>query len=197
MPRLLRRLQPPHDPAEAGASLVARAQCDPQAFAALYDRYFEPVYRYCYHRLGSREAAEDATSQVFLQVLAALPRYQEGGTFRSWLFTIAHNQIANRERERWPDRALDIVGEHADPSPLPEELALAADEHRALAAAITMLPRDQRRVIELRLAGLTGREIAQMLGRSHPAVKMLQLRAVERLRDLLDGSAMGREAHDA
>lgn len=83
MPRLLRRLQPHHDPAETEATLVAKAQCDPQAFADVYNRYFEPIYRYCYHRLGDREAAEDATSQVFLQVYVALPRYQEAGTFRS------------------------------------------------------------------------------------------------------------------
>lgn len=197
MPRLLRRLQPHHDPAETEATLVAKAQCDPQAFADLYDRYFEPIYRYCYHRLGDREAAEDATSQVFLQVYVALPRYQEAGTFRSWLFAIAHNQIVNRGRERRPDQTLDAAGEHSDPAPLPEDLALAADEHRELAAAIAKLAPDQQKVIELRLAGLTGPEIARMLGRSHAAVKMLQLRAVERLRDYLDVSAMSKEAHDA
>lgn len=74
---------------------------------------------------------------------------------------------------------------------------MAADEHRELAAAIAKLAPDQRKVIELRLAGLTGPEIARMLGRSHAAVKMLQLRAVERLRDYLEVSAMSKEAHDA
>jgi RNA polymerase sigma-70 factor (ECF subfamily) len=197
MPRLLRQLHAIDDPAEADATLVAHAQCDPDAFAAIYDRYFDPVYRYCYHRLGSREAAEDATSQVFLKVLAALPHYREGGTFRSWLFTIAHHQVVNRHRERRPDWPLDAANEHPDPMPLPDDLAEAADERPALAAAVAKLPPDQRRVIELRLAGLTGPEIAHLLNRSHAAVKMLQLRAVERLRDLLDVSAMNMEAHDA
>ncbi len=196
MPGLLRRLQPAQEPAASEPDLVAQARSDREAFAALYDRYFDPVYRYCYHRLGSREAAEDATSQIFLQVLTALPRYQEVGTFRSWVFTIAHNVITNRVRARHPNEPLETAREQADPGPLPEELALAADEQRALAAGVATLPPDQRRAVELRLAGLTGPEIARVLGRSHAAVKMLQLRAVDRLRTQLGGGAGTEEAPD-
>ena len=57
--------------AETEADLIARATHDSQAFAFLYRRYLDPVYRYCYHRLGSKEAAEDVTSQVFSKVLGA------------------------------------------------------------------------------------------------------------------------------
>ena len=64
------------------ALLVARAQRDPAAFSPLYEAYFDPVYRYCYHRLGSWEAAEDATSVIFTNALAALPRYRAGGGAR-------------------------------------------------------------------------------------------------------------------
>ena len=196
MPGLLRRLQPIQEPATE-AVLVAQARRDPQAFAALYDRYFDAVYRYCSHRLGSPEAAEDATSQVFLQVLTALPRYQEGGAFRSWLFTIAHNVVINRSRAHRPSESLEAASEHADPAPTPEEIAMAADEQQSLTAVIAMLPADQRRAVELRLAGLTGPEIARVLGRSHAAVKMLQLRAVDRLRQHLGVGAVTEEAHDA
>ena len=52
------------------AVLAARAAGDPAAFAPLYARYVRPIYRYCYRRLGTHEAAEDATSQVFAKVLA-------------------------------------------------------------------------------------------------------------------------------
>ncbi len=197
MPGLLRRLQPVQEPSTADAAVVAQARCDPQAFVALYDRYFDAVYRYCYHRLGSPEAAEDATSQVFLLVWTALPRYQEVGTFRSWLFAIAHNVVANRARARRPDEPLAKARDHPDPAPMPEDLALAADEHRALAAGLATLPPDQRRAVELRLAGLTGPEIARVLGRSHAAVKMLQLRAVDRLRTHLGVGAVTEEASDA
>lgn len=197
MPGLLRRLHPTQEPAASESLLVEQARDDREAFAALYARYFDPVYRYCYYRLGSREAAEDATSQIFLQVLTALPRYQEVGTFRSWLFTIAHNVVTNRARARRPSEPFATARQHADPAPLPEELALAADAQRALAAGVATLPPDQRRAVELRLAGLTGPEIARVLGRSHAAVKMLQLRAVDRLRTHFGVGAVTEEAPDA
>ena len=175
---------------ESDETLVARAQQDPGAFAPLYDRYFDPVYRYCHVRLGNRAEAEDATSLVFARALGALPRYR-AGSFRSWLFAIAHNAVANHHRGRRPTRPLDEASEVEDAAPgvRPEAAVLAAEERRALRAALDGLSPDQRRVVELRLAGLSGPEIAQALGRSHPAVKMLQLRAVDRLQALLGADA--------
>ncbi len=164
--------------------LVAAAQADRQAFAPLYDRYVDPVYRYCLRRLGSREAAEDATGQVFAKALAALPTYRDR-SFRGWLFTIAHNVVSDTRRQRWPAAPLAGAEDRADPAPTPEEAALAADEGRALRALLVQLPADQRRIVELRLAGLSGVEIARVLGRSEGAIKMLQFRAVARLRVLL------------
>jgi RNA polymerase sigma-70 factor, ECF subfamily len=167
---------------EAGEpELVARARLDPRAFGPLYDRYAERVYRYCHRRLGGREAAEDATAQTFARALAGLPGFR-GGSFAAWLFAIAHNVCANARRDARADRPLESAGEVADVAPSPEELAVAADDGRALRALLAGLPADQRRVVELRLAGLTGAEIAEVLGRSLASVKMLQVRALARLR---------------
>src|SRR4051812_26148265 len=58
-------------------ALVAAAQVDRAAFAPLYQRYADPVFRFCYRRLGDRALAEDATSRVFERVLAALSRYRQ------------------------------------------------------------------------------------------------------------------------
>jgi len=165
------------------AMLVACAKADRRAFAPLYARYLDPVYRYCYRRLGSKEAAEDATSQVFAKALTALPSYRDG-SFGGWLFAIAHNVVADgyRRAALRSHRPLDAVGEPLDAGPSPEDLAVAADERRSVRSLLAELPTDQRRVVELRLAGLTGAEIASALERSIPAVKMLQLRAMTRLR---------------
>jgi len=187
------------DPDEAEALLVARAKADRHAFAPLYARYLDSVYRYCYRRLGSKEAAEDATSLVFAKALTSLPAYRDG-SFGGWLFAIAHNVVADgyRRAARRSDRPLDAVGEPLDDRPSPEELAVAADERRSVRALLAELPADQRRVVELRLAGLTGAEIAAALARSVPAVKMLQLRAMTRLRQRLgvDASGNPRETDD-
>ncbi len=170
------------------ADLVAAARANPAAFAPLYARYLQPVYRYCYLRLGERGAAEDATSEVFLKALAALPHYRDH-SFSGWLFTIAHNVVTDALRRRRPGASLDAAVEPADIEPTPEEAALTAEGQRALLA---LLPEDQRAVVALRLAGLSGTEIAHALGRSVGAVKSLQFRAMTRLRASLDVE----EAHD-
>jgi RNA polymerase sigma-70 factor (ECF subfamily) len=180
------------------ALLVARAQRDPAAFAPLYEAYFAPVYRYCYHRLGGWEAAEDAAGVVFANALAALPRYRNGGgagSFRSWLFAIAHNVVANRRREAGRSAVpLVAAGEIPDAGPSPEEAVLAVEAARSVHAVLDHLPPDQRRVLELRLAGLTDAEIGQVLGRSRGAVRTAQYRAVQRLRVLLQPEGEARDA---
>jgi RNA polymerase sigma-70 factor, ECF subfamily len=178
------------------ARVIALAKRDPRAFAPLYDRYFDPVYRYCYRRLGDREAAADATAQVFAKALAALPRYREDApSFRSWLFAIAHNVITDDLRARRPVAPMDAAAHVAATGPSPEELVLTDEAGSTVRALLAMLPPDQRQILELRLAGLTGPEIAAALGRSLGAVKIAQVRAFARLRATLEpvGAATGEE----
>jgi len=185
---LLRRRHPPERPipdCQPDAVLVAHARGDRDSFAALYDRYFDAIYRYCFVRLGSAERAEDAAHQVFVRALEAVDRYREVGRFRSWLFTIAHNVVATELTARSPGGSAVMMNHVVDPAAGPEADALAAVELHALRAALSRLPADQRQAIELRLAGLTGREIARELSRSHEAAKMLQQRALAHLRATL------------
>ena len=178
---------------------MALALHDRQAFGLLYDRYVGPVYRYCYGRLGDREEAEDATSLIFSRSLAALPTHR-GGSFRSWLFAIAHNVVINARRDAARHHPLTIILEAPDTGPRPEELAEAAERRRLVSDALALLPEEQRRVVELRMAGLTGPEVAAALGRSHDSVRTTQRRALARLRVLLGiaphaaGTAEGRHA---
>jgi RNA polymerase sigma-70 factor (ECF subfamily) len=173
---------------------VAQAKRDPGAFAPLYTRYVDPVYRYCYRRLGQPEAAADATAQVFAKALAALPHYREDApSFRSWLFAIAHNVIVDALRAHRPVAPLAAAAGVAAPEPSPEERALSAEVETTMHRLLAQLPAEQRQILELRLAGLTGPEIAAVLGRSLGAVKIAQVRAFARLRRALapDGAEGG------
>lgn len=174
-------------PEDEDAAQVALARHDRRAFAPLYARYAVPIYRYCYRRLGSHEAAEDATSQTFAQTLAALPRFRDG-SFRGWLFAIAHNVVADAHRRHRPAVTLDDAPEPTDPTPTPEEGALAAEQTRSVQSLLSQLSEDQRCIVELRLADLTGPEIARVLGKRPEAVKSAQFRAYARLRRLLGGA---------
>jgi RNA polymerase sigma-70 factor (ECF subfamily) len=187
-----------HEAPEPDADLVSRAQTDRAAFGLIFDRYAEPVYRYCYRRLGDRGAAEDATSHVFTKVLQALPTYRprEGTTFAAWLFVIAHNVSTDMVRRNRVHDPLDPDWDEVDLSPTVEETVVAMEEAHSVRGLLLRLPIDQRRAMELRLAGLTGPEIAGVLGRSHRAVKMLQFRAIGTLRTLLGVPSAPTERED-
>jgi RNA polymerase sigma-70 factor (ECF subfamily) len=204
--RSLASIRPPTPESPMAASrpdedawLVASAKVDPSAFAPLYTRYFDPVYRYCYRRLGSPDAAADACAQIFTKAIAALPGYREGqSTFRSWLFAIAHNVLIDEMRTRKPTTALEAALTVPDATASPEDAALSAEATQTIGELLAQLPPDQRRVMELRLAGLTGPEIAQALDRTLGSVKIAQVRAIARLRIAL-GVTMnpGEESRDA
>jgi RNA polymerase sigma-70 factor (ECF subfamily) len=172
------------------AALVALARRDPLAFAPLYQRYVAPVYRYCYRQTSDPDVAADLTAQIFTRALEALPRFTirdgTGGTFRSWLFAIAHNAVIDARRRHRPVVPLDDSHDRlADNERGPEDRAVLRDELHRLIAVLDRIPDSQRQIIELRLAGLTATEIATALGMSRPAVKAAQTRAYARLRALL------------
>jgi RNA polymerase sigma-70 factor (ECF subfamily) len=164
----------------AEAAAVAAAVVDRRALAPLYRRYAPEVYRFCLRRLRTREAAEDATSLVFERVLTSLHTFR-GGAFAPWLFAIAHNTVVNITRRRSAVAMPDHY-DATDPAIGPEAAAVASADAQELWRLLDALPDDQRQVIELRLAGLRGPEIAAALGRSPGAVRMLQFRAMTRLR---------------
>ena len=163
------------------AELVAAARADPRAFASLYERHVGPIYRYCQVRLDSREAAEDATSEVFLRALAALGGYRDGH-FVAWLFRIARNVTVDVARRQRPTAPLAALDDPPDRGPTPEGVALAREQATELRAALATLSDEQRAAVELRLAGWSGEQIGAVLGRSPDAVKMLRSRAIGRLR---------------
>ena len=177
------------------AEHVARAQRDRQSFTLLYRRYLPQVYRYCYRRLGSKEVAEDATSQIFAQALAALPRYQHG-SFRAWLFTIAHHVVIDEVRRARPASSLDMATDVADPAPGLDDVVIRAEARQTIVAVMSQLSPTQQQVLELRLAGLTGVEIAAVMDRSHGTIRNLQHQTLVRLRELLGVRDVDRGARD-
>lgn len=186
------------DVADSDAEIAERARVDPAAFGELYLRYVDAVYWYCVRRVGDRWAAEDATGQVFVQALAAMPRFVTGhGTFRSWLFRITHNVAVDAARRTRPTVPLDGVETPlVDAEPTPEQALLAGEQERGLWRALGQLSEDQRAVVLLRLAGLTGAEISAALGRGRSWVDTTHFRAISRLRVLLSENVAMEEARD-
>ncbi len=179
--------QPGKDKAPDDARLVAQLHTDPQALTLLYERYLEPVYRYCYVRMGNRERAEDATSDVFLRLLAGLGEYRQGN-FAAWLFRIAHNVVVDSYRAQRPEATIDDALHLRDPQPTPEDAIAGGADYAPLYNALAMLNQEQRAVIELQFTGWADEQIAAALSRTPAAVRMLRLRAMQRLREIMKPS---------
>ena len=153
-------------------------------FGAIYREYAPHIYRYCYRCLGSREDAEDATSQVFTQALAHLDRLRDGNV-RPWLYRIAHNVVIDMTRRRRPVKSIDDDrNEPAGDSGIEAELE-QRELQVLLEAALSSLTERDRQLVYLRFAGLTGAEIAGVLNCSHGAVRVAHHRALDRLRVIL------------
>jgi RNA polymerase sigma-70 factor, ECF subfamily len=176
-------------------ALVAAAQTQPCAFLPLYQRYMPLIYRYCYLRMGNREAAEDATSEAFLKALANLKSFSDG-SFAAWLFRITRNIVMDYYRQRRQTLPIDSAANELDPTPAAEELFEAKTERQQFLAALHALTDDRRTVIELTLAGWSGQEIAQALNKTPAAVKMERYRALNQVRDFVRQKGLAvQEAH--
>ncbi len=168
--------------------LVSAARRDARAFGALYEKYAAQVYRFCCARLRNEPAAQDATSEIFLKALRALPQFHDG-LFVAWLFRIAHNVVTDVFRREREHASLETVEHYLDAGDSPEERALAESERAAFYQTMDELPQEQRTVLELTIAGFKGEEIARMLGKTHASVKMLRWRSMENIKTRV--AAMG------
>jgi RNA polymerase sigma-70 factor (ECF subfamily) len=161
---------------------------DEAALAELYNLYFPRVYRYILARMGNTYDAEDLTEEVFLRVLDAIERFQwREAPFSAWLFRIAHNAVISQRRKE---------GARGRSSPLSEALPVKSQgpdemvENRLalneIMKAAETLPEAQRRVIGLRFAaGLTVAETARAMGKGEGNVKVIQHKAIAKLREML------------
>lgn len=165
--------------------LVERAKRDPRQFGALYDRFFQQIYRFVYSRVREQTAAEDVTSEVFMKALKAMPRYQDTGRpFAAWLYQIAVNAIADRYRTQRPAQPLEDFHDLSVAGPSLDDVAARRDEVRRIWALVEELPQQQRIALVLKFQeDMKIEDIAVAMGKTPGAVKLLIHRGVTRLRD--------------
>jgi RNA polymerase sigma-70 factor (ECF subfamily) len=177
-------------------SIVRRATTDRAAFAALYDRYFPLVHRYCQRRLLDCAAADDISSEVFLSVAQTIRRFA-GKTevdFRRWLYRIATNGLnayfrKRRRRQTLFERAAgrgwwseQIAGGES-----PQEVD-AADQTETLLRAMAMLSPREQTVITLRFwESLSYEDVGQIINARPATVRVIASRAIQTLRGKLAG----------
>ena len=165
--------------------LVEAAQADPSKFEALYDLHFELVYSFILGRVHDRATAEDLTSEVFHKALANLSTYECRDTpFSAWLLRIASNATADqwKRANREQPGTVDTLNAAVQTGIGSSEMEVV-ERQALLFRLVEELPELQRCVIRKRFMEQRSiKEIAHLLGKSEGAVKQLQFRAMQTLR---------------
>ena len=165
---------------------------DERAFAAIFRRYHQPLYRFCLAIVGSSEDAQDALQNTMMKVLRALPGEERQIELKPWLYRIAHNESIDLLRRRRETRELDA--EQAAPGYGLAEDAATRERLRGLIADLKELPERQREVLVMReLAGLDFDEIGTALDTSGAVARQTLYEARQSLRQMDEGREMSCE----
>lgn len=172
------------------------------AFEVLVGRYQDRLLGVMTHLIGSPQEAEDLAQEVFLRVYRARKGYRPRAKFSTWLFTIANNLASNHQRGkgRNPTVQLDGAASPNDSQPMrpaadriPAAGATASAQMRqvelsqVVREALEELGDDQRMAVLLnKFEEMSYAEIAEVMGRSEPAIKSLLARARTNLREQLE-----------
>ena len=160
---------PPGQAADSDAALIGRSCGQPQAFAAIFDRHAEEVYRYVVGRIGAHAAA-DVVAEVFMVAFRNRDRYdRDRPDALPWLYGIATRLVGQHRRdERRRLRALariaapDAVEGFEEPA---TDRVMAQQLHPRLARALRRLSAEDRDLLLLVAWGdLTYQQAGQVLG---------------------------------
>jgi RNA polymerase sigma factor (sigma-70 family) len=160
-----------------------------QAFAVLYNRYHQRLYRYCRSMLGNDNDAQDALQSTFAGAFAALAEGRRDAPVRPWLYRIAHNESVSIMRRRKPD--VQLADDHLRPAASAAEVAESRGRLELLIADLAELTERQRAALVMReLSGLSHAEIATALELDVSAAKQTIFEARRSLHEFAEGRAM-------
>jgi RNA polymerase sigma-70 factor (ECF subfamily) len=171
---------------------------DAEAFSALYERYFVPVYRYIYARVRSRADAEDMTQTVFIKTFESVAGFEDRGKDPlAYFFTAARNTVINHWRKKKevtvgvPEALERVEVRTAKISEDAIDARLASD---TVFSAMDNLSAAEQEVITMRyVSGLSTKEIAALVGKKEDAIRQLQSRGLRRLRSHLQEESLLQE----
>lgn len=170
-------------------NLIRRAKRgEKEPFGQLYDHYIAQIYRFILMKTNNKVEAEDLTHEVFLSAWQNLQSYKfQGFPFSSWLYQIARNKVIDYYRtkkshtslENLDENILQVVG-------VVENRLDKVLEIEKVREAISQLGSEQQDVIIMKFVeDLSNEEIANALGKSEGAVRLIQHRAINNLKELI------------
>jgi RNA polymerase sigma-70 factor (ECF subfamily) len=160
-----------------------------KAWFGLLSRYEKMVFNYAVRMTGNPNDGKDLMQDIFISVFNSLQSYTGSGSFKGWLYRIAHFRCMDFYRSKRPDLSLDDIPEIVEPvcKHSPELHAQATQSQLQIQTMMQGLPFNQRIVVELKFfSQFTFDEIAEQLGISPNTVKSRLYSALARLKSALE-----------
>lgn len=159
-----------------------------QAFAHIYQRYFETVYRFAYSRTGNRVDAEEVTSETFFTLLDVIDKYDpEQSQLSTFILGVAYNKT----RQLWQQKDTSQMEIHEewiatdDSPPTKENIKKIETLSKKMKQIVSKLPENYAQVLKLRFFdGLTISQAAQKLNITQNNLKVRQNRAIKKAQQL-------------
>jgi RNA polymerase sigma factor (sigma-70 family) len=173
---------------EGEQKLVERAkEGESSAFGLLYDYYLPKIYRFVLIKVSQREEAEDITHLTFLKAWESIDRYSyHGYSFGSWLYQIARNVVIDHYRGTSVQTSLEDADEPESNEPWPGHDLDTKVKYAEVMQALSKLGTLEQDVIIMRFVeNLPVRDVAEAIGKSEGAVKLIQHRAMKKLKGYL------------
>jgi RNA polymerase sigma-70 factor (ECF subfamily) len=174
--------------------LLSLAAGDERAFAVLYDRFADRMYRTALRLLGRREDAEDVVQDVFLAAVRSRDRLAEARDLTAYLFAALHRAAGRcaMRRAKTPETSSTAPDEAVAPA---ERDASENPHWQRLQRALQSLPDEQREVITLKIDGeLTFAQIGEVMGVSLSTAASRYQYALRKLRNVLIDAKAAEEA---
>jgi RNA polymerase sigma-70 factor (ECF subfamily) len=154
-----------------------------EAFAEIYDRYFEKIYKFIYYKVGHRETAEDLCSLTFTKALESIKKFNaDKALLSAWIYKIARNNVVDYYRSKKEiydiDKATDLYHEEN----FSENMTKAAQLEN-IKEKLKLLTEDQREIIVMRVWNeMSYKEISEVVGKSENNCKVIFSRSLKQLR---------------
>lgn len=167
-------------------NLIKSAKRDPDKFALLYEKYYKRIYNYLYFHLDyDKEAAKDLTQDTFLRAFEDLIRFEDRGyTYLAYLLRIAHNLLINHVRTPRRLVSLEKIPEISDSVSVSQNINLKLQAEAVWGKISRQLSTSAKGAMLMKYSqDMSIRDIAQALGKSENAVKIMLYRSRKKLQE--------------
>lgn len=154
-----------------------------EAFAEIYDKYFDKIYKFIYYKVGHRETAEDLSSLTFTKALENIKKFNaDRGLFSAWIYKIARNNIVDYYRSKKEISDIDKVPDLYHEENFVENMTKDA-QLQNIKEKLNLLTEDQREIIVMRVWNeMSYKEISEIVGKSENNCKVIFSRSIKQLK---------------